>query len=592
MLDGIWDFLNTALGQTIAGTLLAGLIGGIGWIVRRWWNARSKQHLQNQHIQETAIPGVALDQKTHVHNLRSNGAFLKGVMDRLEAKGASETKLKRLENALRDLIANRSLAEKAPEDVERAVQFIEDRLNSLETELHAARNSATPQSDILDNAQAAFDAGNLEETGRLLAAFEEAVARWAQEQQEQFGRVTADRVRALQQRAELEMIRLDFVKAADLFDNAVTLMPAGDPDARWNMLVEAAKQLHEAGDRFGYNGALERAIEFCRRAIDVVPRAVGSDKWAQAQYNLGKSLWVLGERESGRQRLEEAVAACRAALEERTRERAPQDWAATQNTLGNAFKVLGERESGTQRLEAAVGAYRAALKEYSREYTPLQWATIQHNLGNALAGIGERGDSVDSLKEAIVAYRAALEERTRERTPRRWAATEIGLGHALLRLGERESGTDRLKESVEAERLALEELARERVPLLWAMAQNNLGNALQVLGERERAVDRLEESVGAYRAALEERTRERVPLDWAGTQTNLGNALRTLGEWLRDCARLKEARVYHSHAIDVYEQADADYYIEIAKRNLGLTETVLTRVGCVEFESEKEFSTE
>ena len=290
---------------------------------------------------------------------------------------------------------------------------------------------------------------------------------------------------------------------------------------------------------------------------------------------LANALRILGEQSGQNQPLEEAVTAYQEALKERTRERVPLDWAATQNNLGNALLRLGEREIGTARLEEAVKAYQEALKERTRERVPLDWATTQNNLGNALGSLGERKSGTARLEEAVKAYQEALKEWTRERVPLDWAMTQNNLGAALLRLGERESGTARMEEAVKAFQEALKEYTRERVPLDWAATQNNLGAALRSLGERESGTARLEEAVKAYQEALKERTRKRVPLDWAATQNNLGNALLRLGERESGTARLEEAVKAYQEALEVFEPAQATYFVELTKANLQKAEALL-----------------
>jgi tetratricopeptide (TPR) repeat protein len=165
----------------------------------------------------------------------------------------------------------------------------------------------------------------------------------------------------------------------------------------------------------------------------------------------------------------------------------------------------------------------------------------------------------------VAAFRAALDERTRARVPLEWATTQNNLGIALTALGERENGTARLEEAVAAFAAALEEYTPARAPLHWATAQNNLGVALQRLGETESDTSHLEKAIIAYRAALEERTRERAPLQWAATLNNLATVLATL----------EEAVATFRSALEVYEEAKADFYVESARKNLTRAEALL-----------------
>jgi len=153
--------------------------------------------------------------------------------------------------------------------------------------------------------------------------------------------------------------------------------------------------------------------------------------------------------------------------------------------------------------------------------------------------------------------------------------TRVVLANGLALFGEQSGKTEPLIEAVAAYRQALEELTRERVPLDWAMTQNNLGAALRSLGERESGTSRLEEAVAAFREALKERTRERVPLAWGKTQTNLGGTLSRLGERESGTESLQQAVAAYKSALEVFESAQAGYYIEMTKANLARAENLL-----------------
>ena len=293
--------------------------------------------------------------------------------------------------------------------------------------------------------------------------------------------------------------------------------------------------------------------------------------------NYAVVLNVIGEQAGSNEELRAAIVNFRLALNELTRDRVPLDWAMTQNCLGTALTTLGLRESDTARLEEAVAAYREALKERVHAFVPLQWATTQNNLGVVLAALGERKGDAMLLGEAVAAFRDALKEWTRERMPLDWAATQNNLGIGLAILGKLEHGTAHLREAIAAFRDVLKEWTRERVPRDWAGTQNNLGTTLRILGERESGTVRLEQAVTAYREALTEWTRERVPLDWAGTHNNLGNTLRVLGERESGTARLEEAAIALKEALEVFEPAQAVYYIEGARGSLAIVDALIAQ---------------
>jgi len=99
------------------------------------------------------------------------------------------------------------------------------------------------------------------------------------------------------------------------------------------------------------------------------------------------------------------------------------------------------------------------------------------------------------------------------------------------------------------------------------------------LGVRENSTDQLQQAVAAYREALKEYSRDKVPLDWAATQNNLGTALRALGAPEQDPSQANQffsaAIVAFQGAIEVYQSAQAEYYLQIAQNNLKKTKALL-----------------
>jgi hypothetical protein len=66
-----------------------------------------------------------------------------------------------------------------------------------------------------------------------------------------------------------------------------------------------------------------------------------------------------------------------------------------------------------------------------------------------------------------------------------------------------------------------------------------------------------------------------VPLGSARTQHNLGNALLSLGERESGTARIEKAFAAYKDALKIFEEAGADYFIEIARRSLHRAESAL-----------------
>jgi tetratricopeptide (TPR) repeat protein len=276
--------------------------------------------------------------------------------------------------------------------------------------------------EIVGRATEALEAGRLSEADRLLdqANGAEMVAlREAQElkkrAQEAEDRHALSAAKMLAGRGDIARTQLRYKEAADRFEQAARLVPAGHAHELGLYLSRQADALSDLGDRQGDNAALVSAIGIYHKALEQFPRDSAASDWAQVQYDLGFALKILGSRESGTAHLDEAVAAFRLALTERQREATPIDWARTQHGLGAALFRIGERESGTIRLAEAIAAHRLALQGEPRELVPLDWAETQNDLGLALWKVGERESGTAHLAEAASDLRLALEEYTRAR---------------------------------------------------------------------------------------------------------------------------------------------------------------------------------
>jgi tetratricopeptide (TPR) repeat protein len=246
----------------------------------------------------------------------------------------------------------------------------------------------------------------------------------------------------------------------------------------------------------------------------------------------------------------------------------PAQRGAALNILAEAQNTLGRREPGTKRLQAAIAANTAALLEITRDRSPREWALTQMSLGNALQSLGEREPYADHLNAAIAAYTSALQEITRDRSPQEWALTQMNLGNALRWMGEREQSTAWIEAAIEAYQAALSEFNRHLVPLDWARAQMNLGNAMHILGRSKVGTSLLDAAVAAYSAALLEFTPDRAPVSWAGTQMNLANVAIVYFDKTADQAHLAFARDRLLAARQVFADAKAEHYVQMADNKL------------------------
>jgi tetratricopeptide (TPR) repeat protein len=225
----------------------------------------------------------------------------------------------------------------------------------------AALNPDNPTArDLVERAKVAITAGQFADAHQLLSQARQAQIAAAQEalklRDQAQAAADAQLLGAAASAAtegDLEMTARDYLKAADTFKQAATLVPPGHPDKMADYLGRQAEALFSQGDERGDNAALEGSIQTWQLVLQLRPRDRVPLDWAQTQNDLGNALETLGGRESGTARLEEAVAAFHAALEERTRVRVPLDWAMTQSNLGSA-------EGVTQLVRLAIGEQRFA----------------------------------------------------------------------------------------------------------------------------------------------------------------------------------------------------------------------------------------
>ncbi len=486
-------------------------------------------------------------------------AHIKGQVDRLVAQSDEAARKFGIKEGMLIALARR-YAEGDPVDFDAAYRGLE---RALEVAAEEKARGDLP-SNLGDTVDAVLKRmAELNEAGELDAAAAE-VDRALDAAEAEAEALVARKVALLDAGVEQDILRRNPTSAAARLVARLGLEVA-EHDARFAALRGLRDEWYERGRDRGLNFDAEVAVALAQASVDL---AQGAGQTGTALNDLGVALATLGRREAETERLEAAVTAFSYALKERKRERVPLDWAGTQMNLGNALRSLGERRAGTERLEEAVTAYRNALQELTRERVPLDWAGTQMNLGNALLTIGVREAGTGRLNKAVTAYRNALKEWTRERVPQQWAGAQMNLGITLRNLGERETGTGRLNEAVTAFRNALQVYTRERVPLDWALSQMNLGNALRALGERSAGTARLYEAVAAFSNALKEFTRERVPLDWAKVQGNLATMELAFFDKTGEDVRLDAAEAHVRAALEVFEEAGASQYMQMAEQIL------------------------
>src|SRR5262249_40781598 len=211
----------------------------------------------------------------------------------------------------------------------------------LQAQVAALNPDNTVARELVTEAKAKIDAGQFKLAHQLLREATRAQVAAAQEARKLREKAqAAEEAQLLAAAAStateggVAMTERHYSEAADLFKQAVALVPKGYPDKTSDYLKRQADALYRQGDERGDNDALRSSIETFRLILKEQTRERVPPQWAATQINLGSALVRLGEREAGTARLAEAVAAYRLALEETTRERMPLQWAGTQMNLG------------------------------------------------------------------------------------------------------------------------------------------------------------------------------------------------------------------------------------------------------------------
>ena len=265
------------------------------------------------------------------------------------------------------------------------------------------------------------------------------------------------------------------------------------------------------------NTNIQRRIELCRKALNILKRDVNPRLWASLQNDLGDSLQrtFQGRRADN---IEEAVRCCEQALEVRGRDAMPAEWAATMMNLANAYscRIRGDR---AENIEEAIRCYEQALEVRTRDAMPVKWAIAMINLGVAYSD-RIRGDRADNIEEAIRCYEQVLEVITRA-MPAEWAGTMMNLGAAYF---DRVRGNcaDNIEEAIRCYEHALEVRTRDAMPVEWAEARLNLANAYssRIRGDRS---GNIKTAILFYEQVLDVMTRDAMPSDHRRAQRNLGD---------------------------------------------------------------------
>jgi len=146
--------------------------------------------------------------------------------------------------------------------------------------------------DLLERAEAAIKAGRLDEADQLASQAEQAEIAAAREAQQlaQQAQAAADQrlLRAAADRGvrgDIAMTKLRYLEAAQHFQEAADLVPAGHPEETGEFLLAEGLALLDQGDERGDNASLMRAVATYQLSLQENTRERAPLQWARTQLN-------------------------------------------------------------------------------------------------------------------------------------------------------------------------------------------------------------------------------------------------------------------------------------------------------------------
>lgn len=189
----------------------------------------------------------------------------------------------------------------------------------------------------------------------------------------------------------------------------------------WRNLCHA---LAVAGRRKGDPTMLEEAVEFGRKACEIVRKSRYPGQWAASHASLGYALGALGENNSDERLMREAIEALEKAISVTGMKLPREGRSMLSQSLGGVrlslFRLTGDASMLRQSIEdlcAALGAFEEAGQAYAR-------AETARMLGDALTDAGENGDAAALYRSALETFEIAGAVRQIDRT----RAALAGLG--------------------------------------------------------------------------------------------------------------------------------------------------------------------
>jgi len=140
----------------------------------------------------------------------------------------------------------------------------------------------------------ALGVGDYDLASRLLVESEELGRAAVIQRHESLERDQISITTTVSQRGDLERMRLNYRKAAELFAEAASLAPASADELRLSCLEKQASVLKDLGWEFGESSALTEAIRIYESVIEHLPSDRMPLEWNKSQTGLGHALQILG----------------------------------------------------------------------------------------------------------------------------------------------------------------------------------------------------------------------------------------------------------------------------------------------------------
>jgi tetratricopeptide (TPR) repeat protein len=298
------------------------------------------------------------------------------------------------------------------------------------------------------------------------------------------------------QRGQLEIVALDYVKAAEHFAQAAVRVPQGYEEQRLNYLQQEASALAREANRSRNAAVVSTAIERYVLLLELQPANRFPLDWSRNRRRLGRMMVLQGS--VGPEQLREAYNVIESALSSVSREKYPREWADTIIDMGAPLMQLAERYGDAGAIEKTITLLESALDVCTKDKFPDCWRDIQTTLGYALWRSGK-------FQVAANVLTAVLNETDRRKSSDTWARLHLNLGKALTGLGRSARDPSILRKAIEHFESAQLEWANSRTLGMSGLGEIyfSLGSARFYIGMIERSTPLLTQAIANFDAALE-----------------------------------------------------------------------------------------